>query len=286
MFLIPVITCLGTKQLPLESATYISDLVTSNPAASDGLNNADDHMRLIKSALKATFPSFTAAALNSTQAQIDAIATLMVSGVLRGNGAVPAGAIQDFGMTTAPTGWLACDGTSVPTGTYPDLFAAIGYTWGGSGANFNVPDLRNRFRRHRNVGSLAGAVTTLQGPANLAHTHGVSATTGTESADHAHAFSGTTGAADRSLDHTHGNASASYNGSSTGGGAYPTALTTSANTGSADRSLDHLHSFSGATGGRNAAHTHFFSTTSTGGSADDGSEARPYSATVLTCIKA
>lgn len=47
--------------MPLETATYISDLVTSNPAASDGMNNADDHMRLIKAAVKATFPSITGA---------------------------------------------------------------------------------------------------------------------------------------------------------------------------------------------------------------------------------
>jgi hypothetical protein len=47
--------------VPLETASYISDLVTSNPAASDGMNNADDHMRLIKSAVKATFPSITGA---------------------------------------------------------------------------------------------------------------------------------------------------------------------------------------------------------------------------------
>jgi hypothetical protein len=47
--------------VPLETATYISDLVTSNPAASDGMNNADDHMRLIKSAVKTTFPNITGA---------------------------------------------------------------------------------------------------------------------------------------------------------------------------------------------------------------------------------
>ena len=89
--------------MPLETASYISDLVASNPASSDPLSNADDHMRLIKLALKNTFPNFTAAALNSTQAQIDAVAALLVSGVLRANGAVPAGAIMDFGGTNNST---------------------------------------------------------------------------------------------------------------------------------------------------------------------------------------
>jgi microcystin-dependent protein len=53
----------------------------------------------------------------------------------------PSGTIIDFGGTTAPTGFLACNGNSYPTATYPNLFAAIGYAWGGSGANFNVPNL-------------------------------------------------------------------------------------------------------------------------------------------------
>lgn len=44
----------------------------------------------------------------------------------------------------APPGWLACDGSIYPTSTYDLLFAAIGYTYGGSGGGFNVPDLRGR----------------------------------------------------------------------------------------------------------------------------------------------
>ena len=56
----------------------------------------------------------------------------------------PPGTIIDFAGTAAPTGYLLCDNTSYPTSTYPNLFAAIGYTWGGSGANFNVPSLQTR----------------------------------------------------------------------------------------------------------------------------------------------
>jgi microcystin-dependent protein len=65
---------LGTQKLPLETATYISDLNVANPAHTDGLSQADSHMRLIKSVVKATFPNFTAAALASTQAQLDTAA--------------------------------------------------------------------------------------------------------------------------------------------------------------------------------------------------------------------
>lgn len=57
---------------------------------------------------------------------------------------VPAGSIIATGRSTAPTGWLMCDGSMVSTTTYPVLFAALGYSYGGSGASFKLPDLRGR----------------------------------------------------------------------------------------------------------------------------------------------
>ena len=44
----------------LETATYVDGLNTSNPAATDGLAQADDHIRLIKSTIKNTFPNIDA----------------------------------------------------------------------------------------------------------------------------------------------------------------------------------------------------------------------------------
>jgi microcystin-dependent protein len=272
--------------VPLETATYISDLVATNPAASDPLGQADDHIRLVKLALKSTFPNFTSAPLNSTQAQIDAIAALLVNGQLTGNGACPPGALMDFGGTTAPTGWLICDGQAVSRTTYAALFTAIGTTWGaGDGSTtFNVPGLQKYFRRHRDGGTLAGAVGVLKNPANLAHTHTGSGSTGTESNDHMHTYAGTTGT--DSPDHSHGvsiNAGGNALGVS-GGGSFslPTAPSAVQSGGASAR---HAHAFSGTTSGINVNHTHTFSVTTGGGSADDANEARPYSATVLTCIK-
>lgn len=43
----------------LESATYIGGLSTSNPVSSDGVSQGDDHLRLIKNVLQATFPNAT-----------------------------------------------------------------------------------------------------------------------------------------------------------------------------------------------------------------------------------
>lgn len=68
--------------------------------------------------------------------------------------ALPAGIVSPFGRTTAPPGWLACDGSTVSRGAYPALFAAIGTTWGsGDGSTtFGLPDLRGEFVRGADQG--------------------------------------------------------------------------------------------------------------------------------------
>ena len=60
------------------------------------------------------------------------------------------GMIASFGMASAPTGWIICDGAAVSrTVTYDALFAVISTTWGvGNGSStFNLPDLRGAFLR-------------------------------------------------------------------------------------------------------------------------------------------
>jgi hypothetical protein len=78
----------------------------------------------------------------------------------------PAGTVTWFAGGTAPTGYLECNGQGLNTTTFAELFSAIGYTYGGSGATFNVPDLRGEFIRGwdhargvdpgRTMGSLQG----------------------------------------------------------------------------------------------------------------------------------
>ena len=45
--------------MALETGSYIDSLNAANPASTDPLSQADDHLRLIKSTLKATFPNVT-----------------------------------------------------------------------------------------------------------------------------------------------------------------------------------------------------------------------------------
>ena len=59
---------------------------------------------------------------------------------------VPSGVISAFGGSSAPAGWLLCDGTAVSRSTYSALFAIVGTTYGsGDGSTtFNLPNLKGR----------------------------------------------------------------------------------------------------------------------------------------------
>jgi microcystin-dependent protein len=63
-----------------------------------------------------------------------------------GGATIPAGAMQMYGGSSAPDGWLLCDGSAVSRTTYAALFTAIGTAFGvGDGSTtFNVPDVRGR----------------------------------------------------------------------------------------------------------------------------------------------
>jgi len=71
----------------------------------------------------------------------------------------PPGTILAFGGSSAPAGFLFCDGSSYSVSSYPSLYATIGTTWGqGSspGSTFNVPDLRSKFPLGAGQGLLQG----------------------------------------------------------------------------------------------------------------------------------
>ena len=56
----------------------------------------------------------------------------------------PVGTIGLFGGNYAPPGWLVADGSTLPISAYPQLFAAIGTSFGGNGTtDFNLPNLFN-----------------------------------------------------------------------------------------------------------------------------------------------
>jgi len=107
--------------------------------------------------------------------------------------AIPSGAIMGYGGSTAPTGWLSCNGSAVSRTTYANLFAAIGESYGSGDATttFNLPDGLGRALVGDGAGS--GLTTRARGDefgaeALPAHTH-TATTAGGGSHNHSYGFS-------------------------------------------------------------------------------------------------
>lgn len=101
------------------------------------------------------------------------------------SGSKPIGSIQMYAGSTAPAGWLMCDGSAVSRSEYADLFAVIGTTFGyGDGSTtFNVPDMRDRFAvgagDSYNLNDQGGVNSVTLSTGEIpAHTHGNKSLTG------------------------------------------------------------------------------------------------------------
>ena len=92
---------------------------------------------------------------------------------------MPTGTIFDYAGSSAPSGYLVCNGAAVSRATYANLFSNIGTIWGvGDGSTtFNLPNLSNAFSYGsgtNSVGATGGAATVALSTANLpAHSHPV-----------------------------------------------------------------------------------------------------------------
>ena len=240
-------------------------------------------------------PTFTGSVNAPTPADGDSSTLVATTAFVASNG-VPTAAVIAYAGSSAPTGWLLCDGSAISRTTYAALFAKIGTTYGtGDGSTtFNLPDLRGRkvvgkgtnadvstlgandslsvgsrtYKHYHGVGTLA--VGTTGSGHGHAHTLAISA-----SGSHSHSGSGST---DGVGDHSHsygnfpsgvglasgysfaGSATAWTNGSINGGGAG----TGGAGAHSHGVSLSigantHTHvngDFTGAVGGSDGTHTH------------------------------
>jgi microcystin-dependent protein len=194
---------------------------------------------------------------------------------------LPSGAVMPFARDSAPTGWLIADGSLISTGGINALlFAAIQYTYGGSGGSFNLPDLRGIFVRGSGSQIISGgtfAGTFAQKQAHMFQDHGHAGYTNSAGS---HAHSGWTdvqgshshgASANDDGGNTHRGWNASYDCSYGGGGwKFPT------ETGGA-------HSHNVGTHGA-GDHTHTIQTYGAN-SGTTGGETRPANIALLYCIK-
>ena len=118
----------------------------------------------------------------------------------------PVGSIQMFAGSSAPEGWVLCDGTtldSVANPKYAALFAVISTTYGGTGAaSFKVPDCRGVFVRGAGsqtigaetytatLGASQNDATAVNGLTNSSHKHNLPAKTRTQNGTFAAPYGG------------------------------------------------------------------------------------------------
>ena len=132
---------------------------------------------------------------------------------------VNTGIVVPWGSASIPSGFLECNGQSVSTTTYAALFAVVGYTYGGSGASFNVPDLQDRTIVNKsNTKTLAqtGGANTVTPTGNISGSTGSTTLTTCQIPSHLHS----SGAGGSTSVNACGNSSVSMsmNTGSTGGG--------------------------------------------------------------------
>ena len=171
--------------MALETGTYINSLNAANPASTDGLSQADDHLRLIKSTIKSTFANIDAA-VTATEDDLNILTGASAAGVTAAelqhldgvtsaiqtqlntltssvSSAVPSGVIMMWsGAASAiPSGYVLCDGSN----STPDLRGRfiIG-AQGDSGNTYDVGDTG---------GSETHTLTTAEMPS---HTHTATST--------------------------------------------------------------------------------------------------------------
>lgn len=104
---------------------------------------------------------------------------------------VPSGSLFMWPNSSAPTGYLACDGSAVSRSTYAALFAVVGTAFGsGDGSTtFNLPDYRDRMPIGAGTTYSAASTGGSKDAIVVSHTH-----TGTTAGAGSHNHTGSSGA--------------------------------------------------------------------------------------------
>ena len=176
-----------------------------------------------------------------------------------GDGLGKPGSIIMWGgnSSNVPKGYILCNGATLNRNSYNKLFKAIGYQWGGSGDNFRIPDLRDRFivgaDASYTVGQTGGSNTVTITESQLpGHVHSINNDSNT------HRHNATTNVANGNADHSHnagseGNGAHKHTASSGPGGRHDHTLRINnagshRHTGETDNGGAHNHEYQNNTG--------------------------------------
>ena len=162
-------------QSTVNSATSTNRAITPSTLASGIGNYLPDATDSIKGVVEIATSAEIATGIDNSKA----ITPAGFKGAINDLGiSNPTGSIIMFGGTTAPAGYVICDGAAIDRTAFSDLFNLIGETFGegDNSTTFNVPDLRGEFVRGwdsgRGIDSGRGFGTT-QNSTNLQHSHNI-----------------------------------------------------------------------------------------------------------------
>lgn len=172
------------------TATRVSDMATGSNAAGvfcfiqEGTQNGDcgfvcsnNTGNDVVGTNALEFVQFSSAGVIQAGTALEKIGTTL--NVLR-TSILPIGSIQQYAGSTAPSGWLLCNGSNVSNVTYADLRSVIGGTYGSNTGTFGLPNLQGRIPVGRSttdaefdfLGETGGEKTVTLTTANIpAHTH-------------------------------------------------------------------------------------------------------------------
>ena len=146
--------------MSLESATYIWELVPTNPEGSDPVTEGDNHLRMLKATLQASFPGMTAPwTVGQPIKAADPVdpQDLVTLNYYQTNqpSTDPIGHPRIWFLPDLPgSNYIDFEGQALDRVEYATLFALYGTRYGaGNGVStFNVPDMRGMFMRVWNHG--------------------------------------------------------------------------------------------------------------------------------------
>lgn len=111
--------------MPLEAATWINQLVPANPDGGDQLDNGDDHIRMMKGALKNSLPNI-GGAVTASHTELSYVTGVTSAIQTQINAKAPTSSPAFTGSPTAPTPLISDDSQRIATTEWAnDKFAPI-----------------------------------------------------------------------------------------------------------------------------------------------------------------